>query len=200
MKAYDVILFGCSRRVGKDTAATLTEAAIDQTGLGHVKTSFAAQLRAEVATSFNGPGKIPILDMWTQDNYLKEEVVRPLLIAWGCARRWQDPAYWVKRTIDLLKRQHVGDRQSLVPVIGVVSDWRFPNEFFCFAEQGLSALPIYLERDDASPTDEEKKHLEACRNIAKEYGLIYSNNYTLEDLKEFCLNVVDAVSAEHHRV
>jgi hypothetical protein len=200
MKAYDVILFGCSRRVGKDTAAKLTEEFIDQQGYGHVRTSFAHQLRTEVAESFNGPGKLPFLDMWTQDDYLKEEVVRPLLIAWGCARRWQDPTYWVKRTITELKARHVGDRTSLIPVLGVVSDWRFPNEFFCFAEQGLSALPIFLERDDAAPTDEEKKHLDACRNIAKEHGLIFSNNSSLFDLKNFCIRVTDAVLTEHCRV
>lgn len=98
------------------------------------------------------------VDVWSATGEGKE-LIRPILIAYGCAHRAVDPDHWVKVVI-----AEIDAAQKSVPFghpfTPVVTDLRFPNEAALLrAAYGDSLVQIDVTRKGApAPTDEEEKH------------------------------------------
>jgi len=153
------VLIGASRRVGKDSLAQLLERELRNRNVIVQTQSFANQLRHECAHAFNMPGN-PRLDFWTQNEHLKEDVVRPILIAWGQARRYQNENYWVDRLLATC------DAGPIPSAVTIVSDWRFPNELTRIRDAGHAITAIHLTRPGVKPTAEEETFDPICRDLA----------------------------------
>jgi hypothetical protein len=174
-----IILLGASRRVGKDSFAFSLQRHLSEVVLPSVQRfSFANALRQECSESFNFRSSLPYVDFWTDDPELKEKVVRPILLAWGQARRYQDINYWAHKTrravYTLLKR----DLQ-----FAIITDWRFPNELDVFTGsegmEGVEVLPIHISRSGQEKTPDEEVNDPLCHGMA---NLMIENNGSLEDL------------------
>lgn len=171
-----IILLGARARVGKDTVAKMISDIRDTYGSGGTRClSFAAKLREEVQEAF------PQLDVYTQDPHLKETVVRPLLIAWGMARRHQDENYWVHRLTNSINPE-------LSKVI-VITDWRFPNELKeiekIFAScPNIQILPVEVYRDGVPlASKDEEINSPLCNDLRKARIL------NLGDIQQLRVNV-----------
>lgn len=110
---------------------------------GFVQLSFADALKREVI----GMGFDPDVVRNT-----KPEPIRKLLQAYGQARRWQDPNYWIDsvgRSINLCKPT----------TVFIIDDVRFPNEAQMVEDMGVL---IRLERPgyDNTDTDESETALD----------------------------------------
>lgn len=178
------VLIGCSRRVGKDTFADYVQAELDWVGLQAIRTAFAEELRKEVALAFAGD---PQLDFWTQDPVLKEEVIRPLLIAWGCGRRRQDPDYWARK---VQENAELRASFSMFRPIVVVSDWRYVNELNYLRKLGRSVISVCVSRPGAELAGEEPIHAPLCREAADVH---VSNDGDLSQLREIATKFVNDV-------
>jgi len=181
-----IVLFGASRRVGKDTAAdmlmTELRAADADRRLGRY--SFAQALRSEVADSLRiVRGRVDnALDVWTEDPTIKESVVRPLLIAWGRARRHQKSNYWA----ECVAEQILSDR----PKVAVISDWRYPNEAEVLGQvPRYRTIKIHVSRPGISPAGDEAVNDPLCREMA---DFQWENNGTLDNLKETVHNFIQS--------
>jgi len=125
-------------RAGKSvTAAALAEKH------GFVQLSFADSLKREVIGMGFDVDAVRVT---------KPEPIRKLLQAYGQARRWQDPNYWIDsvgRSIKLCKPN----------TIFIIDDVRFPNEAAFVEEMGVL---IRLERPgyDNLDTDESETALD----------------------------------------
>lgn len=146
------ILVGAAKRRGKDTFAKYLQEVNKECGDSCVVTkvySFAEALREELseALTFSGID----LDVWTDDPVLKEQVIRPLLIAWGQMRRHQDENYWVKQLIEKVNQYAAGfEENEFGPMpdwlIAVVSDWRFLNELRQVQKTSLPVFAVHIDR------------------------------------------------------
>lgn len=143
--------------MGKDTAASIIVDEINKTPWARaMRWSFAAALRHECSIAYNRCDLMDFepIDFWSEDPEIKERVIRPVLIAWGMARRHQDPNYWVRQVIDSIEYHDVGDKHTFA----VVSDWRFPNEFTQFAKAFPGLFSIHISRPGQAMTPDEIKH------------------------------------------
>ncbi len=186
------ILFGAQRRVGKDTAARLTQEILQRRGLYPVLASFAAELRGELREALTASGfKEAAGIVGTEDPTLKEKVIRPLLIAYGQARRYFNPNYWVDRLFESSEFGATGVPNHLRYVV-IVSDWRFPNEYHRLVELAgkENVLMFTLERPGVTPAGpEEIENAPLCAAIA---GSPILNFGTVEDLrKDLAIQFVD---------
>lgn len=103
-----------------------------------------------------------------------KELIRPLLIAYGMARRERDPLVWCRKTTDLII-EHFGPqaREPFPSVIPLVTDVRFVNEVnhlratFSRDTHHAVAVIVNVTRDDSPPpTDEEEKHYREVAALA----------------------------------
>lgn len=103
----------------------------------------------------------------------QKELVRPLMIAYGCAQREVDIDYWVKRVVDQIKEVRVKSPAS----ISVITDVRFASEWECLQRNfGDSLILVNIERDGAPPpTSEEEKHFRKVASLAH-YTLRWGND------------------------
>ncbi len=94
-----------------------------------------------------------------------KELIRPMLIAYGCAKRAIDPDYWVSRTIMQIQSDWNGRDASFIPV---VTDCRFENEARLLRKSfGDGFRLINLTRKGAPPpTEEEEKHYRRVAELA----------------------------------
>jgi hypothetical protein len=175
-----IVLFGSSRRVGKDTAAALLVAELAKIpGIFTYQTSFAAALRQEVDQALNVESDLllPSIDVNTQDAALKEEIVRPMLIAWGKWRRHQDPDYWAQACAMNI-RGKFGRHPEFRHRIAVISDWRYTNETEPLFSLGR-VIRIHLSRQGVTPTGDEGVQDPLCKAVA---DFRWENNGTVDDL------------------
>ncbi len=133
-------------------------------------------------------------DIWTC-TAAQKEVLRPILIAYGCAQRAVDIDHWVKIVVNQIKCGWETN-PSMLPC---VTDLRFPSELACLCrELGGAVKVLALYRDGApEPTDEEKKHY---RQVAAgaDHVLTWGNESTEQQLERarkvarwFSLNPLD---------
>jgi hypothetical protein len=119
------------------------------------------------------------IDVWTAEGEDKE-LVRPLLISHGMAKRQRDASYWIRKVIE-----DIDATVALHPdTIPVVSDVRFINECaYLRASYPLAFRMLYLTRDGAPPpTEEEQKHY---RDVAALADLtLHWGNDTMEQQLE----------------
>lgn len=84
--------------------------------------------------SFAGPLKEDVVSWGFDANDVydrKPHPIRQLLIAYGMARRYHDPDYWVKRLADQLRERIATDSFGR-PALYVCDDCRFSNEILLF--------------------------------------------------------------------
>lgn len=187
-----IILLGSRARVGKDTVGTIINRLIGARSLfGASRTlSFAANLRNEISKVF------PTLNVHTQDVGLKELIVRPLLIAWGQARRHDDPEYWVNLLAKQIDSEICGRVVGDEDLVVTVTDWRFANELLTlrkiFEGREVVVIPVQVERPGVGyASREEALQSPLCAGMAEH--VVY-NAGSLEHLEEsvgHLLNKVD---------
>lgn len=82
-----------------------------------------------------------LLDQKTKNRWV------PLLQAWGTIRREQDPDYWVKRGLDLLRgRSAVTQLEGKDFPLFINTDTRYPNEL-AVREHGFIAIRLKVSRE-----------------------------------------------------
>ena len=155
MPAPSIILLAGNRQVGKDTFYDLLAKARPGLFRGY---SFADELKNDL-----DPISKLMFSVRTKDLDAKEkEIVRPILISYGCAWRAIDPLHWVK----VVDRQIEFDRAMLDGMDGhkptwipVCRDVRFCNETTYFKDRfgTNNVILASISRIGApEPTDEEK--------------------------------------------
>lgn len=147
-----ILAITAPRRGGKDTLVSHLKAINPRVQ----RWAFADQLRIDLEGFIHDRFS---MDVWT-DSEGEKEILRPILIAYGCAQRAVDIDYWVRIVADDI--DHVLKNDPTV--IPVVSDMRFPSERDFFkARYGDRFRLIGLTREGAPPpTSEELKH---CREM-----------------------------------
>lgn len=166
------ILIGSRRRVGKDTFAKLLRDEIVARGHPALIQSFAGALKDEVTALLAIDPAFRHLTGWVESPEEKENIVRPLLIAWGNAKRYLNPNHWVDKVAEFGK--HVQRVHSVDYAAGmerakyafvIVSDWRFPNEILRLrAPLEHRVIGIHLTRPGAvEGTPDEQVNDPLCR-------------------------------------
>jgi len=133
-------------RSGKDT---LARALIDK---GWARAAFADELKRDVERIVGKPAS-----MWTD---AEKELWRPVLVAYGAARRKQSASYWIDM-LSISIRAHIAPG---VPV--VVTDVRYPNEAEWIEEHG--GCVVYVSRANiGAANDEEGWSIPETRRLAR---------------------------------
>ena len=101
-------------------------------------------------------------DIWTC-TAAQKELVRPLLIAYGCAQREVDIDHWAKKVVEQINIE--GLKRDIIPV---VTDVRFESEYHLLRKAfGKAFILVDLTRiDSPEPTEEEKKHYLTVAGLA----------------------------------
>lgn len=123
------------------------------------------------------------VDIHTVEGHDKE-VLRPYLIAHGCAMRERDPEHWVKKVIAQIGAVWSQWPSYQEPLIPCVTDHRFPNEVKLMRETyGAAFRLISLAREGAPvPTDEEMKHTAKVAEMA-DFHLVWGNDTVARQLE-----------------
>jgi hypothetical protein len=121
-----IFLFGHRQQHGKDTCCALLEKVFLEKKISYCKTFFAKLLKKQVAEKYNlDANKMEFNDYKiSKPEHLGGLTVREILIKEGCAARaiWNDT--WANSVY-----QEIFNSNSQ---IGIVSDFRYPNEYSCF--------------------------------------------------------------------
>lgn len=171
MKKLVFILVGARKRVGKDTASKHIVSLLEKAGRQVASTSFANELKLDVNKMAQAVNLS--INAFTEDAHEKEKIVRPLLIAYGMARRVLDQNYWVRKVVDFTVERiddifaqpaNVTDDYAFV----VISDWRFPNELNHLRELGHTAVGITIRRPSVrNDIPEEIENAPLCEAISE---------------------------------
>lgn len=121
-KPEHVFLFGHRKQHGKDTCCDILENILSNRGIGYCRTSFAKRLKEMAAREYDLNVNKMDIDEYKSScpRHLNGKSVRDILIHVGCRERKKDPFYWSKYAAEDIK--HSGYK------IGMISDFRFPNE------------------------------------------------------------------------
>lgn len=140
-----------TRGSGKDTLFNL----LSRLDVRCVRFAFADPLRVELNPFLLSHFGVDIWDCTP----VEKEMVRPLLIGHGMARRNQDPLYWVRKTVDAMHADMVAVEKLGAILIPVITDVRFENEATFLREAFPGFRLVDVVRDGAPPpTEEEEKH------------------------------------------
>jgi hypothetical protein len=124
--ASHIFLFGHRQQHGKDTCCNILEEIFKKKNITYCRTYFAKLLKKQVAEKYN-------LDFNKMDDneyklskpaHLNGKTIREVLIKEGCAAR----EIWADVWANSVYQEILTSGKS----IGVVSDYRFPNEYECF--------------------------------------------------------------------
>jgi hypothetical protein len=121
-----IFLFGHRQQHGKDTCCNILERIFKEKNISYGRTYFAKLLKKQVAEKYNL--NFSLMDdndyKLSKPEHLGGLTVREVLIKEGCGARsiWED--VWANSVYQELF--------SLNCQIGLVSDYRFPNEYKCF--------------------------------------------------------------------
>lgn len=85
-----------------------------------IRLSFADALKQDLCTAFN-------CTMDDINNNKNNDIIRKVLQAYGCARREEDPDYWIQRVHENLE-SHERCAKSGVKYLYIITDVRFFNE------------------------------------------------------------------------
>jgi hypothetical protein len=117
-------------RCGKDTFVGIAKNILSANGYTPVRVAFADKLKEEVEAALRlNKFKTTV---YNEDSEAKK-LIRPLLVWWGCQRRFDTSEsgglYWVDRVNDqLVELQKKTPPQQLSKIVALVSDCRFANE------------------------------------------------------------------------
>jgi hypothetical protein len=117
-------------RSGKDTFVAIAKNILKKNGYSPFRIAFADKLKEEVGTMLKTNGFDA--SVMTDDTDAKK-LIRPLLVWWGCQRRYESDGglYWVKTAEDKIRSCYASAGHSNIDpdkLIMLVSDVRFPNE------------------------------------------------------------------------
>jgi hypothetical protein len=88
------------------------------------------------------------IDAWT-DKDEEKSLIRPILVAYGNAKRAADPDYWIKRGL-----AKVTEKQGITYVF---TDIRYERELLAVEGlEGYNTHSIYLERENNEPANDEE--------------------------------------------
>lgn len=136
-------------RCGKDTFVGIAKNILAKNKYTPLRVAFADKLKEESeamlkANNFNAT-------VYTEDGEAKK-LIRPLLVWWGCQRRYDTAAtgglYWVDRVDDQLRalaKDMLDNGLSPERVVALVSDVRFANEAKWVHDQ-WGGIVIHLKR------------------------------------------------------
>ena len=129
-------------KTGKDTLAGALTSRYSQ--MGFQRFAFADNLKKNLSTFIQRYFGYDVFNLTNE----QKEIVRPLFIAFGCAKRKIDADYWVKQVDLQIEGAHL-------PI--VITDFRFPSEAKYFAEKYGKDFHLFeLKRDGVpTPPDEE---------------------------------------------
>jgi hypothetical protein len=132
--------------------------------------AFASALKADLRPLIQSQFKIDPMTAVGKD----KELIRPILVAYGCTWRELDIDHWAKRVADDIKQNQFYNPQNL---IAAICDFRFESEVALFRERfGPAFRLVNLTRADApAPTDEEKKHFEKVAAMA-DYHILWGKD------------------------
>ena len=117
-----VVLFGHRKQHGKDTCCDILESILLDRKIGYCRTSFAKRLKEMAAKEYDLDVNKMDMDEYKSSypSHLDGKSVREVLIHVGCRERERDPFFWSKHAAeDIITSGHK---------IGMISDFRFPNE------------------------------------------------------------------------
>lgn len=162
-----------NNRVGKDTLC----ANLRQIHKRVQRYAFADALKNDLAGFIRTNFKFDIFNCTAE----QKELVRPIMIAYGCAKRAVDINYWAKQVVTNIESDQSYDTYSIIPVI---TDVRFESEaIFLKKSFGKNFKLIAVNRSDApEPTEEEKKNYPAVAALA-DFTVNWGGNSVEEQLK-----------------
>ena len=177
-------------RCGKDTFVNIAKDILTKNGYRPVRHAFADMLKDEVQTMFEAHNFQATVKT---DDAQEKTRVRPLLVWWGCQRRYESEGglYWVNE-IDkqLLMRDECEARGGHIGSgIALISDVRFPNEAKWVHEKWGGAVihlkkwqtkevrdgygdTVFTKVYDEAPNEEEAKQdplVEAMADVKTEW-------------------------------
>ena len=125
----------------------------------------------------------------------EKELIRPIMIAYGCAQRNRgDGLHWVKKIDTQISADVEFDIDFSNPIedgrlLPFITDFRFENEVKYFKEK-FDLILVEIQRDDApNPPDEEKIQQPLVRNYVDytiKWPTVGENNINI--LKEYADN------------
>jgi hypothetical protein len=147
-----------TRCVGKDTACKLLNKFQN-----YARFAFADALKDDLKELVKSQFNIDIFNPSKED----KELIRPLMIAYGCMWREKDPDHWVKKVIDQIKPFE----------LSVITDVRFENELNELERVYHSNfVHVNIVNEFApKPTTEEQKHFQQIAQRAH-YSIKWGNN------------------------
>ena len=162
---------GC-RSTGKDTLCTHLRSLDPRVQ----RFAFADALKRDLAPFIAQHFGIDVFTATGED----KELIRPLLISYGMARRERDPLVWCRKTTDLIVEKCEAQRSPLQarnPFVPVVTDVRFVNEVNHLRETfGTAFTLVNVSRAGAPPpTDEEELHYRDVAALA-DYHVKWGND------------------------
>jgi len=162
-----------NNRVGKDTLCVNFR----QIHKRVQRYAFADALKNDLAGFIRANFKFDIFNCTPE----QKELVRPIMIAYGCAKRAVDINYWAKQVVTNIESDQSYDTYSIIPVI---TDVRFESEaIFLKKSFGKNFKLIAVNRSDApEPTEEEKKNYPAVAALA-DFTVNWGGNSAEEQLK-----------------
>lgn len=165
LKMMKVIALSGTRCVGKDAFFS----ALSSINKFCVRFAFADSLKNDLKSLVSDQFNIDIFNPTPEE----KELIRPILISYGCTWRKIDINHWVKITIDDIYKQYYSN-PSILPVI---VDLRFQNELDLLKNAfGDDLIHINISRINCiEPTDEEEKHYRQISSNAQ-YHLVWGNN------------------------
>jgi hypothetical protein len=173
MHKSQIICISGTRKSGKDTLLKFLHA-ID---FRITRLAFADKLKEDLTPLLLEQFGIDPFDC---DDKSKE-LIRPIMIAYGCAWRETDENHWVKEVVYSAKKIHAVNNSTIV----AISDVRFMNELSYFRkEYKENMFHIDISRVGApKPTDEEEKHFEGIRALA-DYKLNWGEDNATQILEK----------------
>jgi hypothetical protein len=166
---FKIIAISGNRCAGKDTLYNAL-----QSGDRFKRYAFADALKNDLKELISEQFGIDIFNATGEE----KELLRPILISYGCVWREKDVDHWCKKVCAAIKTD-MGAVPSTIPVI---TDLRFKNELDVLRDEYGDALyHIHLERkNNVEPTEEEQKNIHTISGLA-DYKLVWGDN-TLEEI------------------
>jgi hypothetical protein len=142
------MIFGISgyATVGKDTFADSLYSILSKRGIKCYRESFAKQLKLQMEGFLMEHLKISVLTQKAEE----KKIIRPLLVAFGEAKRKVNPNYWVE-VLDFL---------LLKNGLTIISDVRYENEADWILSKGGKILHLNRMNEDGSyiqPANKEEE-------------------------------------------
>lgn len=146
IKKYDgpkhIILFGHRKQHGKDTCCDLAELILRDKEISYCRTFFAKKLKQMAADKYDLDVDKMEFDEYknSKPEHLNGKTVREVLIDIGNGERAKDPNCWVNYAYDEIFQSGSN--------IGLISDFRFPNEAKSIAKNNACVHKILVYRPD----------------------------------------------------